>query len=67
MIDRRLIAASLLLCLTACGQSGALVLPDEDEAVIPAPAPTPAPTPVPAADSSITPERSDAQTAPTDR
>ncbi len=63
MIDRRLIAASLLLCLTACGQSGLLVLPDEEETVMP----TPSPTPTPAPDTSIPPERSDAQTAPTNR
>jgi len=66
MIDRRLIAAaSVLLCLTACGQSGPLVLPDEAETVIPRPTPTPAPADT--NDSGRTSERSSAQPAPGDR
>jgi predicted small lipoprotein YifL len=61
MIDRRLIAASLLLCLTACGQAGPLVLPDEADEVVPTPTPAPKP------DSDSNPELQDVQTAPVDR
>ena len=35
----------MLLMLTACGKTGALYLPEEEQAPVPAPAPQPEPAP----------------------